>query len=119
MIGGTGILGTMLFGGPITGALVGAGIGLGVRSKKFQETVFGKEDKDTGKKVGGLLSKSYNKVVDNKKLIAGAGVGLLGGMGVGALMSSMGILGGTLFMGPIGGAIAGAGIGIAVASEKW
>ena len=119
MIGGTGILGTMLFGGPITGALVGAGIGLGVRSKKFQETVFGKEDKDTGKKVGGLLSKSYNKVVDNKKLIAGAGVGLLGGMGVGALMSSMGILGGTLFMGPIGGAIAGAGMGIAVASEKW
>lgn len=119
VIGGTGIVGSMLFGGPLTGALMGAGVGLAVRSEKFQETVFGKLDEESGKKIGGMLSGSYNKVVDNKKLIAGAGVGLLGGMGVGALMSSMGILGSSFFLGPVGGAIAGAGMGIAVASEKW
>lgn len=119
LIGGTGVVGSMLFGGPITGALMGAGIGLAVRSEKFQDMVFGKSDEETGKKIGGLLSSSYNSVVDNKKLIAGGGIGVLGGMGVGALMSSMGILGGTMFLGPVGGAIAGAGLGIAAASEKW
>ena len=119
MLSGAGILPSLLFGGPLTGALMGAGIGLAVRSEKFQNLVFGKEDEDTGKKFGGMLSKSYNSIVDNKKKIGGAGIGLLGGAAAGAVVSSMGILGSAMFLGPVGGAIAGAGLGIAAASEKW
>lgn len=116
---GAGLLPGLLFGGPLTGALMGAGIGLAVRSEKFQNMVFGKDDPETGKKIGGMLSKSYNAISDNKKLIGGAGIGLLGGAATGAVLSSMGIMGSAFFLGPVGGAIAGAGLGIAAASEKW
>lgn len=116
---GAGLLPGLLFGGPLTGALMGAGIGLAVRSEKFQNMIFGKDDPETGKKIGGMLSKSYNAISDNKKLIGGAGIGLLGGAATGAVLSSMGIMGSAFFLGPVGGAIAGAGLGIAAASDKW
>lgn len=116
---GAGLLPGLLFGGPLTGAIMGAGMGLALRSEKFQNMVFGKDDPDTGKKIGGLLSKSYNGITDHKKQIGGAGIGLLGGAAAGTVLSSMGIMGSAFFLGPIGGAIAGAGLGIAAASDKW
>ena len=119
MLSGAGLLPSLLFGGPLTGAILGAGVGLAVRSEKFQNMIFGKDDPETGKKIGGALSKSYNAIADNKKLIGGAGIGLLGGAAAGTVLSSMGILGSAFFLGPVGGAIAGAGLGIAAASEKW
>ena len=116
---GAGLLPSLLFGGPLTGAIMGAGVGLVVRSEKFQNMIFGEDDPETGKKIGGMLSKSYNAISDNKKLIGGAGIGLLGGAATGAVLSSMGIMGSAFFLGPVGGAITGAGLGIAAASEKW
>ena len=119
VIGGGGMLSSLLFGGPLTGAIIGAGIGLATRSERFQNMIFGKDDPETGEKIGGMLSKSYNAISDHKKQIGGAGIGLLGGAAAGTVLSSMGILGSAFFLGPVGGAIAGAGLGIAAASEKW
>ena len=119
MLTGAGLLPSLLFGGPLTGAIMGAGVGLALRSEKFQNMVFGKDDPKTGEKIGGILSKSYNSISDHKKQIGGAGIGLLGGAAAGTVLSSMGILGSAFFLGPVGGAIAGAGLGIAAASEKW
>lgn len=116
---GAGILPGLLFGGPLTGALMGVGVGLAVRSQKFQEMVFGRDDAETGKKVGGMLSKSYNAFSNNKKKIGGAAIGLLGGAAAGLVTSNMGLLGSSFFLGPVGMAIAGAGLGIAAASDKW
>lgn len=117
--GATGILGSMFLGGPMTGALIGAATGLVVKSDKFQQMVFGKTDEETQKKMGGVLSGAYNKVVDSKKLIGGGLLGAASGAIGSAALANMGLMGSMFFSGPIGLSIAGAGLGIATSSKKW
>lgn len=116
---GLGIFGNMLFGGPLTGALMGIGAGMLFKSEKFKEMMFGKMDASANKRVGGALSKSYNFIADNKKKIGGAILGAGAGAAISLVGSQFGLIGSTLFMGPVGGALVGAGLGIATASERF
>lgn len=119
LLGGLGILPSLVAGGPITGALIGLGAGILRKSEAFQSFMFGDLEED-GKRRNGLITKitnSFNSDQAMKKLgHAGAGA-IIGGIG-GAALSSFGVLG-SLSLGPLGGAIIGAGAGIALAADKW
>lgn len=61
---GVGILGSFLLpGGPLIGALIGAGTSLTLNSEKFQEYMFGPVGED-GKRSGGALHRASEKVSD-------------------------------------------------------
>ena len=61
---GVGILGSFLLpGGPLVGALIGAGTSLTLNSEKFQEYMFGPVGED-GKRSGGALHRASEKVSD-------------------------------------------------------
>lgn len=119
LLGGLGILPSLVAGGPVTGAILGLGAGILRKSETFQSFMFGDLDED-GKRRNGLITKltnSFNSDQAMKKLgHAGAGA-ILGGIS-GAALSSFGVLG-SLSLGPLGGAIIGAGAGIALAADKW
>lgn len=121
---GFGLLPSFLLpGGPIGGAILGAGISIARKSEKFQEFMFGTEDED-GKKIGGLFSGIYNKIKlkdeNGKNLFGNMGAGALGGAGLGLITSKLGIMGAMLLPGgPLGGALLGAATGIAISSDKW
>ena len=116
--GPLGFMGSWLLpGGPITGALMGAAIGIGWKSKTFQEFLYGKEDA-TGKKMGGILNTQMGSAM--KKHLPNAVVGAIGFGGAAALIGQMGWLGAMLTpMGPIGAAVLGAAAGIGISSEKF
>ena len=116
---GFGILPSFILGGPITGALFGLGASIITRSEMFQNLLFGEKD-DDGKRAGGIIGKITGSLDDSsikKKLGFGAAGLTLGAIG-GTALSSFGILGGIAF-GPLSGAILGAGVGIAMAADKW
>lgn len=117
---GFGILPGFILGGPISGAILGAGTSMLIRSNKFQDFFFGKMDEQTNERAGGLLSKITGKAGsgDAKKKLGTIGAGILGGIGVGTVLSQFGILGGLAF-GPVSGALLGAAAGITLTSEKW
>lgn len=121
---GFGLLPSFLLpGGPIGGAILGAGISMARKSEKFQEFMFGTEDED-GKKIGGLFSGIYNKIKlkdgNGKNLFGNMGAGALGGAGLGLITSKLGIMGAMMLPGgPLGGALLGAATGIAISSDKW
>lgn len=113
----------LLPGGILGGALIGMGIGLLKNSDTIKDKLFGEKDGD-GKRAGGFLSKSYNKLSEGlkknsevlKKGAAGAGVGVLSAVTLG----SMGIIP-SLFSigGPVGMGIAGFTLGIASTTKKF
>lgn len=103
-------------GGPISGAIAGIGISMLTRSDKFKDFLFGKED-ENGEKAGGLISQKTQKFFkDNAPAIAaGAVVGTLkGALGIGG-----GGLLGTLFAGPVGGALLGMGLSMVKKSDAF
>ena len=127
LIGATGVLNLfgplgymanfLLPGGPIGGALLGAAVGIGWKSKTFQEFLYGKEGED-GKKMGGILNsemgKGMKKHLSNMAFGAlsfGAGAAVLGQMGFMGMMLTPG--------GPLGAAILGAAAGFGISSEKF
>lgn len=93
--------------GPV---LMGSATGLAVKSKAFQDIIFGKEGTSRGK-----LSASVGKYI--KKAIPTASFGALAGGGLGLFGGSFGILGS--FINPVGGALLGGALGLAMASEKF
>ena len=122
---GLGILGSLVLpGGPVTGALLGMGTSLTVKSEAFQELMFGKDfaDKDNRSLKNGVFGKLFKSKgdkefkVENPKLAtflgtAGLGVGIAQGVG---LLPSMLLPGG-----PIIGAVLGLAGGIAASSSKF
>ena len=104
-IGGPlGFMGSFLLpGGPITGALMGAAIGIGWKSKTFQNFLYGKEDKD-GKRMGGILNSEMGKGM--KKHLPNVAFGSLAGAGLATVIGQMGF-------------ILGAATGIAISSDKF
>lgn len=98
-------------GGPIGGALLGAGIAIVNKSETLKTMLFGPEE--NGERTGGLITKEIvDFVSDNKKgLIAGGFLGLAGSMGI---IPSMFVPGG-----PIGGAIIGGALSMATKTEAF
>ena len=128
--GGASLVGMMLPGGPIAGAIAGIGLSLLSNTKAFQDVMFGKElvDKDgnpTGERAGGLISQqmrdSFKKAAPT--LVKGAVIGGIGALAKGAIGmggSGLGVLGMQLLPGGIlGGAILGAGIGMLKNNEAF
>ena len=117
------LLGTLLPGGILGGALLGMATSLITKNEAFQKYVFGTEGED-GKKQGGLLSNAHNKaagiLAKSTEYIKGG----LKGLGIGALtagvVSHMGVLGAALTpAGIVGGALVGLGLGIASQNSKF
>lgn len=55
---GLGVLGSFFLpGGPITGALIGAGLSIGTSTEKFKNWFFGEKDPETKKREGGIYGK--------------------------------------------------------------
>lgn len=98
-------------GGPIGGALLGAGIAMVNKSETLKTMLFGPEE--DGERTGGLITKEVVDFVNtNKKgLITGGFLGLAGSMG---LIPSMFVPGG-----PIGGAIIGGALSMATKTEVF
>ena len=118
-IGGPiGFMGSFLLpGGPITGALMGAAVGIAWKSKTFQEFLYGKDD-GSGKKMGGILNNKMGSSM--KKHLPNMAIGAIGFGGAAALIGQLGFMGAMLTpMGPIGAAIMGAATGIGISSEKF
>ena len=115
---GGGILGTIV-GGPMAGALLGAGAAMVAKSDFFQEFIFGKEGswhKGIVPMFNGLFrkkGKTGEDEVSGARLAGMAGIGTLGGAMTAGLIGKMGLLGAMATpMGPIGGAIAGLALSI-------
>ena len=120
VFGGPGGLMGMLVGGPIGGALMGAGFGLLKESSMFQEFLYGNDEKgrvgiiQQFNKMFGKKEKTSKEAKEDTKKMLGMGViGALGGGLTSALVGKVGLLGAMATpFGPIGGAIAGLAIGI-------
>ena len=121
-----GLLGTLV-GGPLAGAVIGAGFSLFKRSEMFQKFLYG--DEKTGKT--GLIKHFQNAIgkkrekTDEEEASAAKKLGMTiigagGGAITAALVGKVGLLGAMLTPGgPIGGAILGGAIGIAGGMSKF
>ena len=99
-------------GGPIGGALLGAGIAIVNKSETLKTALFGDKDEE-GNRTGGFITKEFTDFFkDNKG-------GLITG-GIAGLAASTGILP-ALFVpgGPIGGAIIGGSLSLATKTEAF
>lgn len=108
-----GALGSVFLpGGPIGGAILGAGISFVNQSDTLKNFLFGEED-DNGNRTGGLISKDIINFFKEhgKGIKIGAAVGGLSGLG---LLPWLWVPGG-----PIGGAVLGAGISMAKKSGAF
>ena len=103
-----GILGSMFLpGGPIGGAILGAGISFVSQSETLKTKLFGEKDETTGERTGGLFSKEFQDFFKNNK--TGMGIGAFAGLAANfGLIPSLFVPGG-----PIGGAIIGTGLSMA------
>ena len=119
------ILGSMFLpGGPIAGAIVGGGLAILSQTEAFKTFMFGKLDKKTQKRQGGLISEKtrahFKKLAP--AIVGGAVVGGISSIIKGALgfNTGLGVLGMQILPGGIlGGAILGAGMGILKNSETF
>ena len=122
---GIGLLPSFLLpGGPIGGALMGAGFGLLKRSDTFQNFLFGPKNKEGKRRSNkGLLGSIFGKMRtdgDAGKVAGSAAAGAISGAALSSVIGSFGIMGAALTpLGPLGGALAGAALGITAASNKW
>ena len=114
VLGSSGGVMGMLVGGPIAGAMMGAGLGLLKESQMFKDFMYGNEEKGKEgfknkikKHVTGMLSGGEK---DEEKAKKDAGMKIISG-GVGGVM-------GLMMGGPIG-AIAGLSVGITAAGKKF
>ena len=108
-----GLLGSIFLpGGPIGGALIGAGVGIVKNSSTLQRFLFGETDKD-GNYSPGLISKDIQDFFKNNSfgIKAGAFAGTAAALG---LIPSFFVPGG-----PIGGALIGGAISVAAKSEAF
>ena len=127
VFGGPGGLMGMLVGGPIGGALIGAGFGLLKESQTFKDFLYGNDEKGrTGiiqqfNKLFGKKEKSSEETrKDTKKMFGMATIGALGGGLTAALVGKVGLLGAMATpFGPIGGAIAGLALGIKAQNSNF
>lgn len=103
-----GILGSMFLpGGPIGGAILGAGISFVSQSETLKTKLFGEKDGTTGERAGGLFTKEFQDFFKNNK--TGMGIGAFAGLAANfGLIPSLFVPGG-----PIGGAIIGTGLSMA------
>ena len=123
MILGNGLIPSLFLpGGPIGGAILGAGFGMIRRSKAVQEFLYGTgEEGEEGYKKGVINSiKEKFTSSDGKNkfgmAVSGAGIGFLSS----SVIGQMGLVGAFLTPGgPIGGALIGAALGIASSSDKF
>ena len=109
-------------GGPLTGAILGIGVGLATKSDRFQRFLYGDDfDKGDKKLKNGAIGKAFAKAkkwfndefhVDVKQAAFLSSLGAAAG-GLGVLPSFF------LPGGPIGGAILGVGAGIIASSNKF
>lgn len=99
-------------GGPIGGAILGAGIAMVNKSETLKSVLFGPAD-ESGERTGGIISKDIqNFFKDNKTGVSlGAFAGLAGSMG---LIPAMFVPGG-----PVGGAIIGGALSMATKTEAF
>lgn len=115
--GHLGLLGSMFLpGGPVGGALLGAGIGIISKSTGLQDFLFGKEVTDADGNVsrtGGLITKDFQDFFKQNKVGIGVGAGA-------GLAASFGLLP-SFFVpgGPIGGALIGGAISLATKSDAF
>lgn len=122
-----GLLGSIV-GGPIAGALTGVASTILLKSKTFNEFLFGSEE--SGQK--GIIKavtdafNSHKKQTDGVSLKDGGKLLTMSAMGAGAgaltasLVGKMGLLGASLTpLGPVGGAIAGLGLSIAAQGKNF
>lgn len=122
-----GFLGNLV-GGPIAGAITGVASSILLKSKTFNEFLFGSEE--SGQK--GIIKavtdafNSHKKSTDNTSLKEGGKLVTMSAMGAGAgaltagIISKMGLLGASLTpLGPVGGAIAGLGLSIAAQGKNF
>lgn len=115
---------TLLPGGPLGGAIVGMGASMIWHNEKFRKMLFGEKDDESGEYRGGMISGLANKVggffnKNKDSIISGAKGAILGGV-AGGVIHQMGYLGAALTPGgPIGGAIAGLGIGILSHNDRF
>lgn len=115
------LVGSLLPGGPIGGALLGMGLGILRSSETFQRFLHGEKGED-GKRSGGFFSKEkIQKIFEkNGHFFKGGLKGLGIGVGSGLIMSKMGFLGSALSLGgPVGMGLLGLGIGIASQTDKF
>ena len=125
LIGGAGFLPSLLVGGPIGGAMMGMATAIAMKSKTFNNFLFGKTDADGNKISEGVINKfkkSFNfKIGDKDNKFGNIGAGMLGGVVLSKVVGQFGLLGGMMTMGgsPLFGALAGAAAGISLSSEKW
>lgn len=115
--GHMGLLGSMFLpGGPIGGALLGAGIGIISKSTGLKDFLFGPEVTDKQgnvSRVGGLITKDFQDFFKNNKVGIGVGAGA-------GLAASFGLLP-SFFVpgGPIGGALIGGAVSLATKSDAF
>lgn len=115
--GHLGLLGSMFLpGGPIGGALLGAGIGIISKSTGLKDFLFGPEVTDAQgnvSRVGGLITKDFQDFFKENKVGIGVGAGA-------GLAASFGLLP-SFFVpgGPIGGALIGGAISLTTKSDAF
>lgn len=122
-LSGPGLLGALFLpGGPIGGAIAGAGISLVSQTETFKNFLFGEKD-ESGERDGGLINKEHR--AQFKKMlpmivgasVVGAAKGLLFGNSIGG---PAGFLMNTLLPGgPIGGAIMGLGAALLFNNKRF
>ena len=95
--------------GPLAGAAIGAGVSLAIKSKAFQDILFGEGDPESEDYKKGLLGSIGAKLKDeeNRKILGSTAIG--GGAG---------LVAGTLMGSPILGMITGSTIGYVSKSQK-
>lgn len=118
---GAGIMSSIV-GGPVAGALMGTGLSLLRKTEGFQTFMYGKGEPgdDNYKKGVANIFKGFVRNEDNQNRAGITAVGAVGGASLSAIVGQMGIMGAMLTpFGPLGGAIAGASLGIATSSDKF
>lgn len=121
----TSLLGAMFLpGGPVAGAIFGGALSLLSQTEAFKTFMFGKQDPETQKREGGLISSKLQEGFKKAApyVVGGAVLGGLRGLAKSALGfgGGLGVMGIQLLPGGIlGGALMGAGLGLLKNSESF
>ena len=122
------LFGMFMPGGPIGGAVVGAGLSILSGTEGFKKAIFGEKDDETGERDGGLISKElrekFKKALPTlgKGAAAGIVIKLLSGpLGMsGGLVGKVGALAGAMLPGGLlGAAVMGSAASLIVSNDKF